>query len=111
MSMTKRLEGKITLITGSGSGIGRSSALRFAGEGAFVIVNDLSEDNGRQTVASIEQAGGRALFIQADVTNADSVKQMVDQAIEACGYIDVLFNNAGISGVGALHEIEPEMWD
>lgn len=106
-----RLEGKITLITGSGSGIGKSTALLFAKEGATVIVNDLDTAKGTETVEEITAAGGNALFIQADVTNPDSVKAMVDQAIAAYGRIDVLFNNAGISGVGALHEVEPEVWD
>lgn len=106
-----RLKDKITLITGSGSGIGRSTAQLFAREGATVIVNDLSEENGRGTVELIEQEGGKAVFIQADVTDADSVKAMVDEAISRFGKIDVLFNNAGISGVGRLHELEPEEWD
>jgi len=106
-----RLEGKITLITGSGSGIGKSTALLFAKEGATVIVNDLDAAKGTETVEEITAAGGKAMFIQADVTNPDSVKTMVDQAIAAYGRIDVLFNNAGISGVGALHEVEPEVWD
>jgi NAD(P)-dependent dehydrogenase (short-subunit alcohol dehydrogenase family) len=106
-----RLQGKITLITGSGSGIGRSSALRFAEEGATVIVNDLDAAKGEETVQDIRSAGGSAVFLQADVTNPDSVKAMVDRALEQFGRIDVLFNNAGISGVGAIHEVEPEAWD
>lgn len=106
-----RLRDKITLITGAGSGIGRSTALLFAQEGATVIVNDLSPENGEGTVELIEQAGGRAVFIQADVTDSDSVKKMVDEVIGQFGKIDVLFNNAGVSGVGMLHELEPEEWD
>ncbi|SFL17041.1 NAD(P)-dependent dehydrogenase, short-chain alcohol dehydrogenase family [Paenibacillus sp. 1_12] len=106
-----RLHDKITLITGAGSGIGRSSALLFAKEGATVIVNDLVEKGGLETVEEIHQAGGKALFIQADTTDPESVKAMVDQAIEAYGRIDVLFNNAGVSGIGAIHEVEPEDWD
>lgn len=106
-----RLAGKITLITGSGSGIGKSSAQLFAKEGAVVIVNDLDVTKGNETVAEIIEAGGKALFIQADVTQAESVKAMVETVIETYGQIDVLFNNAGISGVGAVHELEPEQWD
>ncbi|TBL75114.1 SDR family NAD(P)-dependent oxidoreductase [Paenibacillus thalictri] len=106
-----RLQGKVILITGAGSGIGKSSALLFASEGAVVIVNDLQEDKGNETVEEIRAAGGEASFIQADVTNPDSVKAMVDTAIAQYGRIDVLFNNAGISGVGAIHEVEPEAWD
>ena len=106
-----RLKDKVALITGSGSGIGRSSALLFAQEGATVIVNDLSEENGRETVRLIEENGGKAVFIHADVTDSDSVKAMIDQAIASFGRVDVLFNNAGISGVGMLHEVEPDDWE
>ncbi|WP_274362555.1 SDR family NAD(P)-dependent oxidoreductase [Paenibacillus thermotolerans] len=106
-----RLKGKVALITGSGSGIGRSSALLFAREGASVIVNDVSEEKGQETVAAIQEEGGQAAFIGADVTDPVSVDAMVKRAIERFGVIDVLFNNAGISGVGALHEVEPDAWD
>ncbi|MFC5649119.1 SDR family NAD(P)-dependent oxidoreductase [Paenibacillus solisilvae] len=106
-----RLKDKVVLITGSGSGIGRSTALLFASEGAAVIVNDVSEQTGTETVREIQAAGGQASFFQGDVTDPDSVSAMVDQIIQAYGRIDVLFNNAGISGVGLLHEIEPEAWD
>jgi NAD(P)-dependent dehydrogenase (short-subunit alcohol dehydrogenase family) len=106
-----RLEGKITIITGSGSGIGKSSALLFAKEGAEVVVVDRDVDKGKETVEEIQSAGGRAVFIKADVTDPDSVKSMVDEVITRFGRIDVLFNNAGISGIGMLHEIEPEDWD
>lgn len=106
-----RLQDKVILITGSGSGIGRSTALLFASEGAKVIVNDLSVESGEGTVSEIRAAGGEAIYIKADVTDPVSVSAMVDEIIKQFGRIDVLFNNAGISGVGALHEIEPEMWD
>ena len=106
-----RLHGKVILITGSGSGIGRSTAELFAREGAVVIVNDLDATKGLETVQGIEQAGGQAIFIQADVTQPASVEAMVNEIITRYGRIDVLFNNAGISGVGALHEIDPEQWD
>jgi NAD(P)-dependent dehydrogenase (short-subunit alcohol dehydrogenase family) len=106
-----RLEGKIALITGSGSGIGKSTAIRFAQEGATVIVNDMDAEKGKTSVDEIASFGGNAVFIQADVTNPDSVKAMVDKIIDQFDRIDVLFNNAGISGVGRLHEVEPEAWD
>lgn len=106
-----RLSNKVILITGAGSGIGMSSALLFAKEGATVIVNDLQADKGQETVEQIRREGGEAIFVQADVTDPVSVKSMVDTAIEQFGRIDVLFNNAGISGVGAIHEVEPEAWD
>ncbi len=106
-----RLHGKITVITGSGSGIGKNSALLFAREGATVVVNDLDPVKGAETVDEIARAGGVSLFIQADVTNPDSVQAMIGRIMEEYGRIDVLFNNAGISGVGALHEVEPDAWD
>jgi len=106
-----RLQDKVTLITGAGSGIGRSTALLFASEGAAVIVNDVDGVKGLETVSEIKEKGGAALFLQADVTQPESVKAMVEEAIAEFGRIDVLFNNAGISGVGALHEIEPDTWD
>ncbi|MFD2612423.1 SDR family NAD(P)-dependent oxidoreductase [Paenibacillus gansuensis] len=106
-----RLKNKVVLITGSGSGIGKSSALLFAREGASVVVNDLDETKGRETAEEIVQAGGSALFLQGDVTDPESIRGVVDQALAAFGKIDVLFNNAGISGVGAVHEVEPEAWD
>lgn len=106
-----RLANKVILITGSGSGIGRSTALLFAREGATVIVNDLDEARGIETLKDIHADGGKGHFIHADVTHAESVEQMVDQIIEQYGHIDVLFNNAGISGVGALHEVEPDAWE
>lgn len=106
-----RLANKIIIITGSGSGIGRSSALLFAKEGATVVVNDLNDVNGTETVTQIQASGGSAIFIKADVTEPGEVKAMVDQVIAQYGRIDVLFNNAGISNVGAIHELEPEAWD
>ncbi len=106
-----RLSGKVCLITGSGSGIGKSTALLFAREGAVVIVNDLNTAAGEQTVSEIVEQGGTALFIHADVTASDSVSGMIDQIIAAYGRLDVLLNNAGISGVGALHEVDEQVWD
>lgn len=106
-----RLKDKVALITGSGSGIGKSTALLFAQEGAAVIVNDLNKVAGNETVEQIRSEGGQALFIQADVTDPASVQKMVQTALTEFGRIDILFNNAGISGVGRLHEIEPEDWD
>ena len=106
-----RLADKVTLITGAGSGIGRSTALRFAKEGAKVVVVDLSDEHGSATVDAIRENGGDATFIFADVTKWDDVTEMAREAIARYGRIDVLFNNAGISGVGAVHETSEELWD
>ncbi|AZN42445.1 SDR family NAD(P)-dependent oxidoreductase [Paenibacillus albus] len=106
-----RLQNKVILITGSGSGIGKATALLFASEGAKLVINDLNVEHGQATVNEIEEAGGEAIFLRADVTKPEEVSAMVDQIIAHYGVIDVLFNNAGISGVGVLHEIELEAWD
>ncbi len=106
-----RLANKVCIITGSGSGIGQSAAMLFGKEGASVVVNDLNAAAGEQTAADIRAAGGDALFVHGDVTNPEQMKQLVDTVLQHYGRIDVLFNNAGISGVGALHELEIEAWD
>jgi NAD(P)-dependent dehydrogenase (short-subunit alcohol dehydrogenase family) len=106
-----RLKDKVCLITGAGSGIGACTAELFAREGAVVVVNDVDAAKGEDTVRRIRAEGGTAVFLQADVSDAGQVRAMVDEALKRFGRIDVLFNNAGISGVGALHEIEPDDWD
>lgn len=106
-----RLEGKVALITGSGSGIGKETALLFAKEGARVIVSDLNEEAGQETVREIRSDNGEATFIRADVTKPTDVERMVQEMIRAYTRVDVLFNNAGISGVGELHNVEPETWN
>lgn len=106
-----RLKDKVALITGSGSGIGRCTALRFAREGAVVVVNDVAEEKGLETVEAIREAGGEAINVPADVTDPESARNMVESAISRYGRIDVLFNNAGISGIGRLDELDPADWD
>jgi len=91
-----RLDGKAALITGAGSGIGRESALLFAAEGAAVVVVDIEDKSGCATVAAIERAGGRAVYVHADVANAADAAQMIASAEKAFGKLNVLFNNAGI---------------
>jgi NAD(P)-dependent dehydrogenase (short-subunit alcohol dehydrogenase family) len=91
-----RLNDKVALITGAGSGIGRESALLFAREGAAVVVVDLNEDAGRATVETIVEGGGRGSFVLADVSKAADCEAMVAHAETTYGKLDVLFNNAGI---------------
>ncbi|GAA2750521.1 MULTISPECIES: 3-oxoacyl-ACP reductase [Kitasatospora] len=91
-SMTKRLDGRVAVITGAGSGIGLATAKRFAAEGAKVVCVDLDEESGRKAAAEV---GG--LFIQADVTDEDAVRAMYQTAVDTYGSLDITFNNAGIS--------------
>jgi len=91
-----RLKDKVALITGAGGGIGGESALLFAGEGAAVVVVDVNEAGGRETVARIQKATGRAHFVHADVSKDADCARMVKDAESVFGKLDVLFNNAGI---------------
>jgi NAD(P)-dependent dehydrogenase (short-subunit alcohol dehydrogenase family) len=91
-----RLDGKVALITGAGSGIGRESALLFAAEGAAIVVVDIDDAGGRETVAAIEKSGGRATYVHADVAKAAEAAGMIDAAERTFGKLNVLFNNAGI---------------
>ena len=87
---------KVALVTGAASGIGRASALAFANAGAKVAVVDLQEKAGNETVDLIKKDGGDAIFIKANVSNADNVEAMVDGTIKAYGSLDFAHNNAGI---------------
>lgn len=91
-----RLEGKIALITGAGSGIGREAAKLFAGEGARVVVADRDAAGGEATVRAVADAGGEASFVETDVASSESVRAAIAHAEERHGGLHVLFNNAGI---------------
>ena len=91
-------EGKVALVTGAGSGIGRATALVFAREGAKVVVSDIVVAGGQETVQQIEAAGGEAIFVKADVSQAADVEALVTQTVETYGRLDCAFNNAGIEG-------------
>lgn len=108
-----RLENKVALITGGGSGIGRESSLLFAAEGASVVVVDVNDAAGQETVKRIEEAGGQASYVRADVSKAADCENMVAVAEQTYGKLNVLFNNAGISHAdddNALTTSE-EVWD
>ena len=109
--MSGRLEGKVCVITGAGSGIGRASALLFAREGARVIVADVDRAGADETVKQIHDGGGTASVVIADVTEPAAAQRLADETAQAQGRIDVLFNNAGISGVGTAHDTSVELWD
>jgi len=107
-----RLEGKVALITGAGSGIGRATAELFAKEGAKVAVVDLSAETGEQTVEAIREAGGESIFIQADVSSAEDVANMIGRTVQEWGRIDVLYNNAGIPmGATPIDEVDDDFFD
>jgi NAD(P)-dependent dehydrogenase (short-subunit alcohol dehydrogenase family) len=108
-----RLEGKVALITGASSGIGRESALLFAREGAKIVVADVSDAAGAAVVGEIEAAGGAAVYVHADVAKAADAEGMVRAAEESFGRLDVLFNNAGIMHSDDDNAITTEetVWD
>jgi NAD(P)-dependent dehydrogenase (short-subunit alcohol dehydrogenase family) len=93
------VEGKVALVTGGGSGIGRATALKLAEEGAKVMIADYIQEGGERTVKVITEAGGTASFVPADVSVATQVEAIVAKTIETFGRLDCAFNNAGISGI------------
>lgn len=103
-------DGKVALVTGASGGIGRATALAFGASGASVVVSDVSEQGGAETVAMIEQAGGTALFQKCDVSNAADVQAMVDAAVNTYGRLDFALNNAGINNI-AQDEWEEDVWN
>ncbi|MDI6900906.1 MAG: SDR family oxidoreductase [Anaerosomatales bacterium] len=106
------LTGKVALVTGAASGIGRESALAFARAGAKVVVSDVMVEGGEETVAMIRDGGGDAIFVQCDVSREDDVKALVARTVEAYGRLDCAHNNAGIEGMaGPCVECTEENWD
>jgi NAD(P)-dependent dehydrogenase (short-subunit alcohol dehydrogenase family) len=111
--MEEKLEGKVALVTGGSSGIGRASALAFAREGAKVIIGDVEVAGGQETVHMIKQGQGEAIFFKTDVSKAAEVEAMVHQAAEVYGRLDCAFNNAGIGGklFTPIADYSEEAWD
>jgi NAD(P)-dependent dehydrogenase (short-subunit alcohol dehydrogenase family) len=107
-----RLAGKVAIITGAGSGIGRAAALRFSAEGARVVLAELVPELGKETERLVREAGGEGQFVECDVTDEGSVEAMVDAARATYGAIDVVYNNAGGSRDedGAVHEVDVDEW-
>lgn len=106
-----RLAGKVAVVTGGGTGIGRATALRFAQEGAKVVVANRTEKSGREAAAAIQQAGGQAVWVRTDVSVEEDVRAMVEAAVEHYGRLDVLFNNAAIQTFGTAVSLKPAQWD
>jgi len=110
--MAGQLDTRVALVTGGGSGIGRASAVVFAREGARVVVTDVDEDGGRETVRMIEAAGGTARFVRADISQAAEVAALVEQTVSTYGRLDCALNNAGIQGdIKQTAECSQENWD
>ena len=108
-----RLEGKVALITGAAGGIGRETAMLFASEGASVVAVDVNDQHGQDTVAAVEDAGGTACFVRADVAQADDCRRMIDTAENTYGQLNVLFNNAGVmlGEDGDAEQTDEAIWD
>ena len=105
------LENKVAIVTGGASGIGRATAQLFAREGAKVVVADINEPGGQETIRTIQAAGGEALFVPTDLTRADQVHALVQATMDRHGQIDVLFSNAGAVRYGGTIQLSEEDWD
>ncbi|MDH5361913.1 MAG: glucose 1-dehydrogenase [Aigarchaeota archaeon] len=107
-----KLSGKVALVTGGATGIGRATSLLLAAEGAKVVVADIDQRGGEQTVRTIRRRKGAGAFIRADVSKASHAEKMVRFAVSSYGRLDILFNNAGIAGPNApIHKLSEEDWD
>ncbi len=106
-----RLKGKVAVITGGATGMGRATALAFSEQGAKVSIFDIQEEEGLKTVQMIRNAGGEAIFVKADVTKADQIDRAFDDAVKAFGPYNVLFNHAGTIIVKPLDETSEEEYD
>src|SRR5215469_14461116 len=107
-----RIDNKVAVITGAGSGMGRATAARFAGEGAAVVIADLNQDGGESAVRECKENGGRAIFQKTDVSSEANIKAAIDRAVGEYGRLDIIFNNAGLAGaLGSIEHTTEENWD
>jgi 3-oxoacyl-[acyl-carrier protein] reductase len=106
-----RLQGKIAVITGAGRGIGRATAVRFAQEGAAVVVNDVDAEPAEETASLVKEAGGEALVSTDNTVDLEQARRMMSDAAERFGKIDILVNNAGITRDKTFHNLDDELWD
>lgn len=107
-----KLNGKVAVVTGAGSGMGREIAILFAKEGAKVVVSDRSEDHANETLQMIQSNNGTAVSVVADVSKEEDIQRMIDTAVQQFGTLDILVNNAGImDGMTPAHEVTDELWE
>jgi len=110
MSLVSKLEGKVAIVTGGTSGMGRSIAELFASEGAAVVVSGRSEERGNEIVELIRTSGGKAAFLAGDIGEEAANRQLVDFAVSEFGGLHILVPNAGELGLASITEIEPDQW-
>ena len=111
MPEMRRFEGRVALVTGGGSGLGRATALRLATEGADIAIADINPEGGEETQSLVEEQGGKCIVVETDVTRASDAQQMVAQTVKTFGHLDVLFPSAGVGAGGTVVTTTEEQWD
>ncbi|HUF37003.1 MAG TPA: SDR family NAD(P)-dependent oxidoreductase [Anaerolineales bacterium] len=110
--MMKRFENQVILVTGAGSGIGKATALEFAGEGGLMVIADINPDSAEEAAQEVRSGGGEAISVRADVAVEEDCRAMVAAAVERFGRLDIAFNNAGVGGLNTpLKDLPVEDWD
>ncbi|MWV43152.1 SDR family oxidoreductase [Paenibacillus sp. HJL G12] len=106
-----RLQNKVLIVTGAGSGIGRATSLKLASEGAVIVSSDYNEATAKETAEMIQKTGGQASYVRADVSKPEDIQNLIDQTVATHGTIDGIFNNAGVGDVRSFDEHTPEYFN